>query len=554
MNYKEFFTTDNKSGYKTREGLLQKKNPEIYNKLIEFTIGTELELLPFKEKVWYFINNIKEKKKCCGCGGEVKFKGDLTKGYRDYCSLTCANNNGNLLERQKKSMLDKHGVEFYPQHSTFIDKQKKTKKERYGDENYNNILKGQETKQILYSNKNYNNPEGNSETCIIKYGVKNIFQLDSIKEKSKNTNLKNLGVEYSLQSDFIKNKIKNNYADKLKAKYSFIKRIEQNLVYCDCETCNNEYVIPRVLLNERNRLGYGLCTNCNPIGSNNKSSYEDILIDYIIFLKPGISVIRNSRNVLDSKELDIYLPEYNLAIEINGVYWHSELFKNNTYHLDKTNECELKGIKLIHIFEDEWLEKESIVKSRIKNILGVNEDKIFGRKCEIREVLLKDSKTFLDNNHIQGSINSKIRIGLYYNDKLVSLMTFGQGRIIMGGKKEEYELTRFCNNTGTSVIGGASKLLKYFIKIYKPSTIISYADRRWSQGGLYDELGFEFIHDSNPNYWYVFNYQRKYRFNYRKSELIKQGFDSSKSEHEIMLERKIYRIYDCGNKRYELKL
>lgn len=297
------------------------------------------------------------------------------------------------------------------------------------------------------------------------------------------------------------------------------------------------------------RIGKG-CSKC----SNIISKPEKKLMDFL--LEMGINYLPNDRLFLGGKELDILIPSHNIAIEYNGIYWHSELFKSNNYHLNKTNICELKGIKLIHIFEDEWLFKEEIVKSRIKNILGLTENKIFGRNCIIKEVSSKESKEFLEKNHVQGNINSKIKLGLYYKDELVSLMTFGNLRRSLGlySFSGGYELFRFCNKLNTNVIGAASKLLKYFINNYNPNEIITYADRRWSTGGLYEKLGFEFIHNSKPNYFYVFNNIRKNRFGFRKDVLIKEGYDSNKSEHQIMLERGIYRIYDCGSKKYSLKL
>jgi len=133
-------------------------------------------------------------------------------------------------------------------------------------------------------------------------------------------------------------------------------------------------------------------------------------------------------------------------------------------------------------------------------------------------------------------------------------MTFGSKRMVLGSKRNDntYELLRFCNKLNTSVIGGASKLLKYFIKTYQPKEIISYADRRWSNGNLYNNLDFKFSHNSNPNYYYVINNKREYRFKYRKDVLIKNGYDKAKSEHQIMLEIGIYRIYDCGAICYKL--
>jgi hypothetical protein len=264
----------------------------------------------------------------------------------------------------------------------------------------------------------------------------------------------------------------------------------------------------------------------------------------------------SNNKLIAPKHIDVYIPSHNIGFEFDGLYWHSELYKDNDYHLNKTIDCGKKNVKLIHIFEDEWIYKQDIVKSRIKNLLRLSDNKIFARKCIIKEVKTNDKTKFLDNNHIQGAVGSTVNLGLYYNNELVSIMTFGLLRKSMGqiSKENNYELLRFCNKLNTNVIGGASKLLKHFINNYKPVEIISYADKRWSQGNLYNKLGFDFIHDSNPNYWYIINKTRKHRFAYRKDVLVKEGFDSTKSEHEIMKDRGIYRIYDCGNSLYKLKI
>ena len=190
----------------------------------------------------------------------------------------------------------------------------------------------------------------------------------------------------------------------------------------------------------------------------------------------------------------------------------------------------------------------------MKSVLGLTDEKIYARKCKIKDVSFSDCKIFLEKNHIQGNVNAKHRYGLYYNDELVSLMTFGSKRKNLGSKSEDesYELLRFCNKLNTTVVGGASRLMNYFIKTHNPKEIISYCDRRWSQGQLYEKLGFKLDHISKPNYFYIVNGKRENRFKYRKSELVKQGFDKNKTEHEIMLKRKIYRIYDCGTILYKL--
>jgi len=221
--------------------------------------------------------------------------------------------------------------------------------------------------------------------------------------------------------------------------------------------------------------------------------------------------------------------------------------------LRKTNSCQDKDIQLFHIYEDEWIKKQDIIKSMILNKLGKTPNRIFARKTEVREItdntVIRD---FLNTNHLQGYIASKIKIGLFYDGELISLMTFGTGRKFMNTNFSEnkYEMIRFCNKLNTNVIGGASKLFEYFVRKYNPKEVISYADRSHSNGGLYRQLKFELDHITEPNYYYVVDGSRKHRFGFRKDVLVKQGFDKNKTEHEIMLERKIYRIFNSGNLKF----
>ena len=561
MDYKEFFTIDNKSGVKTKESYIISKFPDIHKEIKKFISKYNLNDLTFKEEVYYFINNIKNKHICLHCGLDVKFKGTLNKGYSDFCSLKCANDSGDLSNRQKESIINKYGVDSINKLQSVKDKKKEIFFEKYGVDNpmKSNVIKSKHKNSIKNKYGVDNVMKDNDiklihkDSVIKNYGVDNVFKSEAVKTKIKDTNMFKLGVNYPTQSELVKNKIKNISLNKLLIKYPFIKNINNDILECHCDICDNDYNITRILLNERNREGYGLCTICNEVGINNISESEKELLKYIQLLVYDVK--ENDRSLLDNKELDIYIPSYNLAFEFNGLYWHSELYKDKNYHLNKTIECESKGVKLIHIFEDEWIHKKDIVKSRIKNLLNLTENKIFARKCVIKEVSIKENKDFLNNNHIQGTCKSKIKLGLYYNNELVSLMTFDNGRLIMSGKSDDWELVRFCNKLNTNVIGGASKLLKYFIKNYNPKDIISYADRRWSQGDMYGSLGFEFIHDSSPNYWYINGSIREYRFKYRKNKLINiPHYSSELSEHEIMLLNKKYRIYDCGNKKYKLTI
>lgn len=342
------------------------------------------------------------------------------------------------------------------------------------------------------------------------------------------------------QEDFIK-KAKDIYSDK----YTY-----ENVIY---ESSKKEVEITckkhgRFLRNPYHFLQGGECPTCNP---SNVSKAE---IEIFNFVKRIVNCTQSDKKVLGGRELDIYIPSQKIAIEFNGLYWHSTKFVSKWYHLNKTLDCLEKGVDLIHIFEDEWNLKQEIVKSRLKNILGFTATRIHGRKCQIREVPTREKSKFLDQNHLQGKVGSKVNLGLYHNDELVSIMTFGGLRKNLGQESIEshWELLRFCNKLDTTVIGGASKLLTYFVKNYQPSNIVSYADRRWSNGGLYENLGFIRKHISQPNYFYFQREVRLPRFKFRKDILVTEGFDSTKTERQIMKERGYNRIYDCGAIRYEL--
>ncbi|QPX64729.1 putative homing endonuclease [Campylobacter phage F367] len=278
--------------------------------------------------------------------------------------------------------------------------------------------------------------------------------------------------------------------------------------------------------------GHHLCPFCYP----NYSTFEQEVRE----LTGGT----NNWEILNGKELDIYLPEYNLAIECNGDFWHSEsMNKDKKYHLTKTEQCVEKNIQLIHIFESSWNEKKNIWTSIINNKLGKS-DKIMARKCILKEVSKTEEKEFLNKNHLQGFTGSSICYGLYYQDELVCLMSFGKPRFT---GKYDWELIRLCTKIGMNVVGGSSKLLNHFHKNNKGS-LISYSDRLYSNGSIYKQLGFTFSHYSEPGYYYFKNNTRYSRQQFMKHKLKDklEKFDPNKTEYENMVENGYYRIWDCG--------
>jgi len=293
------------------------------------------------------------------------------------------------------------------------------------------------------------------------------------------------------------------------------------------------------------------CPQCNNESTSSKGEKE--LSDFIESL--NIDILRNDRTLLDNRlELDIYIPSKNLAIEYCGIYWHSEIHKDKDYHLNKLNMCISKGIDLITIFEDEWLYKKDIVKHRLSYILNIDKNTIYARKCKVKTINNKEMRQFCDKYHIQGSSSAKIKLGLFYGDELVSIMSFAKQSLSKGNKNFDnnvWELSRFCSKY--TVVGGAGKLLSHFKKHYEWDKIISFADRRWSIGNLYNTLGFSFVGYTKKNYWYINRKTRKkireHRFKYRKDKI---GHLGEGTEWDIMQSLGYTRIWDCGNMKFEL--
>ncbi len=304
--------------------------------------------------------------------------------------------------------------------------------------------------------------------------------------------------------------------------------------------CNHEYyIIPNNLVNQDSGL---ICRICNPGTSISKA--ERTIVDYINSIYDGW-IETSDRSILEGQELDIVLPDLGIAIEYNGNRWHSEDFKDKTYHIDKTNLVEAFGYQLIHINETEWMTKADIVKSRLKSLLNKN-NRIHARKTVLKEIHWPAQ--FLEQNHIQGAGSvSKHNYGLFSENELVAVMTFSKPRF---NYNYEYELIRYCSKLNYTVTGGASKLLKHFTNTVLPKSIVSYSDKRWSTGKLYKTLGFSFKHTSAPNYRYYKYKTSLSRYQCQKHllpALVPEFYDPKLSESQIMRNAGYYKVYDCGS-------
>ena len=463
---------------------------------------------------------------------------------RTYCSRSCANHDPGVIAKmvasQTKTFTEKYGMHPMKTEQT-KGNLRAVVKEKYGVEWISSsngwYEKVKQHNLQKYGVEHYNNREQIRTTCIEKYGVDNPTKCQTIREKM---NEGRKTVHYNYLMDYcLKNNIEAQFDRDHYYGYGFDNKYRFKCTKCD-------YTFEAAI---NNCFGSIFCEKCDP---NKKQTFENSFFDFLTSLTPPTIIKRHDRTILYGKELDFYLPDKNLAFELNGLYWHSEFGHglNRQYHLNKTKGCIAHSVRLIHIFEDEWRDKQELVKSVITTILKCQTSSaIYARKCDIRQISIQEKDTFLNENHLQQKDKSTIKMGLYYDNKLVSVMTFR--RTSRFDKNVEWELSRFCNQKNTIVIGGASKLFSHFLKTYTPRSIVSYNDRRYFSGDLYHTLGFQFVGNTAPSYHYITpDYKNTMnRLNFQKHLLPKKLklFDASLTEWENMKNNGFDRIWDCGN-------
>lgn len=439
-------------------------------------------------------------------------------------------------EKAKETCMKKYGVDHPMKSKSVQEKTKQTNLEKYGCEN---PMKNEEIKEKA------------KRTNLERYGVNYACTAETIRKKTIETNIKRYGAECPMKSEIVKNKIK-----------------KINLEKYGCENISQKHYSPEVMniLSSRENLksyletadkwttrtladslGISISASLKTLKKYDLMNYIEIYSSsYEIELQQMFPFMHKTRSAIAPYEIDLYSEEHKFGIEFNGNYWHSEIKLPQEYHQKKSLHAEKKGIFLYHIWEYEWQDpilREKII-SQIKNLLGENEKRIFARKCEVRNISYSESKEFLSENHIQNSSSDSVRLGLYYENELVSVMTFGKPRF---NKKYQYELIRFCNKMNCTVIGGASKLFNHFIKEHKPESILSYSHISKGSGKLYEKLGFILESTTGPDYVWCNGEEAIPRYKCQKHKLLKQGFEGS-NEREIMENLGFWRIFGCGNK------
>jgi hypothetical protein len=491
------------------------------------------------------------------------------------------------LEKMKQTNLERYGAEFASQTEPVKEKMKQTCLSTYGTVSslLNDEVK-EKTKQTNLRNLGVEFPMQSEEvkakreeTNLERFGMPHASQSEEVKNKIIESNLAIYGVEYTSQVEEIKKRIQdtllkrygfrfplqnkefNNKKKKTNKKRYGAEEIFQSEHFKEKskETCleiyGTEYagqspqVIEKVVKTNMER--YGVPAACmlaeNRIYGKTQNEIKDWLNSF------GYAFETN-RSILGGREIDLYDDELKIGFEYCGLYWHNELSgdsKTRKYHWSKYKKCESKGVRLITIFEDEWVKRNSQCRNFIKSILNKNNIKIFGRKCEIRQIEKLEFQTFCDLYHIQGANNLAIVcFGLFFNNELIGGISLGKHH----RNGQELILDRLCFKDDISVMGGSSKLFSACVKWAKENgfnSIGSWSDNRWSAGNVYRKLGFDLIDDGKPDYSYV-DITKKCKRRSKQSQRKPKG--ELRTEREICLEKGLVRIWDCGKKKWVFKI
>ena len=503
-----------------------------------------------------------------------------------------------IQDKIKKNNQEKYGVDWSAQREDVKEKIKQTNLERYG---YTTSSKSPEVKAKTKA------------TCLRKYGVNYPIANKLVQERARQTNLEKYGTEYAAASDIIRAKIKQTNLERYGAESNLSleenkEKVKQtNLEKYGFESpMQNEDILNKAKQTNIEKYGYDnpmkdpkviekqLKTKLSPIAFKVLASAETLKefiesnedkdittlarkldiaystlnvychkynlwnsVDhassrYEAELHAMFPFMHKTKSAIPPYEIDLYSEEHRFGIEFNGNYWHSELKLPITYHQKKSLLAEENGIFLYHIFEYEWENPRTkeIILSQINNILDLNNSRIFARKCELELISSQSTREFLDQNHLQGYVSSSVNIGLFYENELVSVMTFGKPRF---NTEHEWELIRYCSKKGVTVVGGASKLFKHFLNLHQPKSIISYSHIDKGTGKLYENLGFKLQKITSPDYVWCDGENVFSRYQCQKHKLIKMGFEGS-SEREIMENLGFFRVFSCGNKVWSFSL
>jgi len=524
------------------------KSLNLLPKILELTsfLDDEYDNISWSQRFWHIEHDVFELKYCDICNKNLA-KFSKGKGYVS-CGKKCRNIKTNI--SYKNTCMGKFGVDNPSKLPEIQKKIRETNLRLYG---VDHISKTTEFKEKLKNKciKNhgvscYLQTNYAKQKLLENIGTDNPFKSEKIREKIRETNLRLYGNENVAKTEYSKDKfrkIKTNILDnKLLDNYTVLSVGQEHEIIHNI--CKKSFVINKNSLLSRLNNNVEICTHCNPI--NNFLSNKEIQIQEFIQSIYDKRIHISTRDIISPYELDIHIPEIKLAIEFNGNYWHSEAYKFKNYHKLKSDLCKQLDIKLLHIWEHDWIHKQDIIKSIILGYFKKH-SRIFARKCEIIELKAKDCREFIDINHLQGFVGATKYYGLIYDQELVSVMSFQK-------YKDYWEISRLCSKLNTTIIGGTERLWKHFLRNNEVGKVITYSNRDYFTGNIYKRLGFKLEKITEPAYWYIKNGYSDIvsRQQCQKHKLIKQGYDPNKTEHKIMSERGYFRCYNSGNYKFLL--
>jgi hypothetical protein len=488
-----------------------------------------INVINIRNLIWLVLNDIKSIP-TCECGKQTNWN-VAKKQYNKFCSNRCARLSEVTKSKTKKTLscIDKKAI---------LIKRQNTNREKYGHTNFLVSSLGREKIKQSFALQNVTNPS----------------QLPYVQQLKIQRSLEKYGVPHPSQTDEVKNKIK------------ITNEIRYGKQYWSQQHIPNESL---ALLNDKNWLHTQHIVNKKsiPIIAEELGIWDTTVINYL--RKHGITPIKyyssigqhqiveflkslgvenitiNNRTMIYPIELDIFLPDYNLAIEYNGLYWHSEAAgKDARYHLKKTEACESKGIRLIQIFEDEWFNMQQQCKDTLRHLLNKSPKGVYARNVTIKEIEWNIAQDFLNKHHLLGAGSpGSYRIGAYTNSgELIGVMVFGKSS---SEGTNELELKRFVTNKQNNP-GLGSKMFKYATKQLQCEKVVAFVDRRWFTGLVKDHIGFKKLYTTPPAVWWTDGKQRKHRRFITKKQLIAASSLNNGSKRAMLANSGFFRIWDCG--------
>lgn len=529
---------------------LPKVRPELYAGVVKYSEDHNLECKSVQQAFYNFCNSLTEKPVCEFCGKPAPFN-HLTKKYRRFCNAKCQNNDPSVKKRHAETNIRVYGVDNAAKNDAVRKRMMDTNLERYGNVN---PMKNEKVVQKA------------RETCQQKYGVSWYSSTKEFAQRFRDSMMKKYGVPYGFQNPEIYAKrtqtCMERYGDPYPGKSKLLELATKTRlsVYDNLETIFPNYEIQcsrDEFLGVYEHENTWKCKSCGKTFSRQGAPFCECqrrwttqikICDFVRQYYPNAE-FENSTILPFNREIDIYVPELNLGFEFNGLFWHSEANgKDRQYHLQKTLDAQKAGVRLIHIFEDEWLEKPRVVKTKIKRLLGVKTKyKIYARKCTVGTIDSSVAIPFLDKYHIQGFVESAVHVGVMFKGRLVAVASFNP----KDKKTGSWYLTRYATVFNFNIVGGCGKAISHFEHKYRPSLIRTFADRRWSVGDMYYKLGFKLAEVARPVYWYYLPHNgghRIHRFNLRKDNknMFPIVYDKKMTERELATKNGYYRVWDCG--------